>query len=166
MINPCSPSPCGSGAVCREVHNSASCTCIFEYYGDPFLECKPECVQNSDCPANKGCVQNKCRDVCPGVCGTSALCEVVNHVPMCSCPPNYEGNPFVHCTPIPPTPARKESEEPFFTSVFCLVKFNKLFDVFLRAAPVRRDPCYPNPCVSYVLVNITPRTSGLSRILN
>ena len=46
-LNPCQPSPCGIGAVCREVNGAASCTCILDYTGDPFSECKPECVQNS-----------------------------------------------------------------------------------------------------------------------
>jgi hypothetical protein len=77
---------------------------------------------NSDCPRTKACVQHKCIDPCPGVCGRNAKCEVINHVPSCSCIEGYIGNAFVECRLPPPPP-------PVPTS-----------------PPVRRDPCQPNPC--------------------
>lgn len=94
--DPCYPSPCGSNTQC----NNGICSCIAEYNGDPYQGCKPECVLNSDCPRNRACLQHKCVDPCPGSCGQGAICDVFNHIPMCSCPPNLEGNAFLHCRPI------------------------------------------------------------------
>lgn len=92
-VDPCNPSPCGANAVC----NSGICTCLAEYFGDPYKECRPECVLNSDCAKNKACNRNKCVDPCPGVCGQNAECSVYNHVPICNCIPDYYGDPFTVC---------------------------------------------------------------------
>lgn len=95
--SPCSRSPCGVNAVCKERNGIGSCLCLPDYYGDPYVECRPECVLNSDCPKNKACIHNKCKDPCPGVCGMNAECHVNNHAPSCACLPGYEGNPFTSC---------------------------------------------------------------------
>jgi len=34
---------------------------------------------------DKACIQQKCKDPCPGVCGSNARCSVYNHVPTCTC---------------------------------------------------------------------------------
>lgn len=94
--NPCEPSPCGSNAQCR----NGICTCLPEYRGDPYYSCQPECVQNSDCSSNRACINNKCVDPCTGVCGRKAECNVINHIPTCSCIANHEGDPFILCEPI------------------------------------------------------------------
>lgn len=104
--NPCFPSPCGANAVCKERNNAGSCTCLPEYYGDPYSECRPECVMNNDCSKSKACVNNKCRDPCPGVCGRNAECYVVNHSPFCSCLSGYTGNPSIACQEIPKSRCR------------------------------------------------------------
>ena len=31
---------------------------------------------SSDCPLSQACVQNKCKDPCPGTCGANAECKV------------------------------------------------------------------------------------------
>lgn len=95
-VNPCSPSPCGSNAVC----DSGTCSCMPEYFGDPYVGCKPECVLNSDCTRDKACIRNKCNDPCIGTCGTGAVCETINHIPMCSCPQGFLGSPFHYCNAI------------------------------------------------------------------
>lgn len=95
--NPCNPSPCGANAVCKERNGAGSCTCLPEYQGDPYTGCRPECVVNSDCGRSKACVNNKCRDPCPGACGTFTDCRVVNHAPACTCIPGYTGDPFRAC---------------------------------------------------------------------
>lgn len=92
----CIPSPCGSNAKC----SNGTCTCFPEYYGDPYSGCRPECVINSECARNKACIRNKCIDPCPGTCAQNAQCNVVNHIPMCSCPENLSGNAFIQCIPI------------------------------------------------------------------
>lgn len=97
--NPCNPSPCGSNAVCKERNGAGSCTCLPDYFGDPYSGCRPECVTNSDCPRVRACVNNKCADPCPGVCGIDAECYVVNHSPSCACRPGYTGDPFTQCRP-------------------------------------------------------------------
>lgn len=98
---PCVPSPCGANAICREQNGAGSCSCLSEYFGNPYENCRPECIVNPDCPSNKACIQNKCMDPCPGTCGINAECQVVGHVPLCSCWPSYTGDPFRICTPIP-----------------------------------------------------------------
>jgi hypothetical protein len=94
---PCTPSPCGSNAVCREQNGAGACSCITDYIGNPYEGCRPECVLNSDCPSNLACIQNKCKDPCPGTCGQNAVCQVVNHLPSCSCFSGYTGDPFKYC---------------------------------------------------------------------
>lgn len=71
-----------------------------EFLGNPYFGCKPECVLNSDCQRNKACIRNKCSDPCIGTCGSDALCEVINHIPICSCPSGTSGDPFSYCTKI------------------------------------------------------------------
>lgn len=100
-INPCEPSPCGPNAECVQRNNVGSCKCIPDYFGNPYEGCRPECVLNSDCPSNKACMNNKCQDPCPGICGQNAQCQVINHVPTCSCINNYVGDPFTSCQLIP-----------------------------------------------------------------
>lgn len=95
--DPCNPSPCGSNAQCL----NGICSCLPEFQGDPYAGCRPECVLNSDCPKDKACLLSKCKNPCPGTCAHNALCEVINHIPMCSCPSGMEGNAFVQCSPIP-----------------------------------------------------------------
>lgn len=98
---PCRDSPCGINAICEERNEVGACRCIPEYYGDPYIECRPECVLNSECPSNRACINNKCIDPCPGTCGDLASCSVVNHSPLCSCLEGYIGNPLVACYPQP-----------------------------------------------------------------
>lgn len=98
-IDVCNPSPCAANAVCRERNGVGSCTCMSNYFGDPYVNCKPECMQNSECSYDKACVNNKCVDACAinGICGSFAECRVVNHAPMCHCIAGYTGNPSVKC---------------------------------------------------------------------
>lgn len=94
--DPCDPSPCGYNAQCRD----GLCVCLSDYHGDPYSGCRPECVLNSDCSRDKACIRSKCTDPCPGTCASNAICEVFNHVPMCSCPRGMEGNAFVQCNTV------------------------------------------------------------------
>jgi hypothetical protein len=100
IIQPCNPSPCGVNAECMERNRAASCKCIRDYVGNPYVKCKPECVTNSECPRNKACVGQHCVDPCPGVCGAHATCQVASHVPFCTCDPGYTGNAFISCRRI------------------------------------------------------------------
>lgn len=51
------------------------------------------------------------------MCGTNAICSVVNHSPICQCPPGYTGSPFSACHEIIP-----------------------------ERVQVPTDPCNPSPC--------------------
>lgn len=119
-VQPCSPSPCGPNSQCRESNQQAICSCLSGYIGAP-PSCRPECSISSDCAQNLACINQKCRDPCPGSCATNAICQVISHNPVCSCPPRYTGDPFTYCKLYTPPPAQPQYE-----------------------APV--DPCNPSPC--------------------
>lgn len=83
--DPCNPSPCGRNGQCRVINGIASCV-------------YPECIINQDCPRDKACFNQKCRDPCVDACGINAICQVVNHNAVCSCPPGYVGEPRLQCS--------------------------------------------------------------------
>ena len=97
---PCVPTPCGPNSVCQEVAGQAQCGCQANMIGSA-PNCRPECSLNSDCPSNRACVNNRCVDPCPGSCALNAICQVVNHSPVCSCLSGFSGNGFTECRPIP-----------------------------------------------------------------
>lgn len=99
--DPCVPSPCGPNAECRNANGVPSCSCLATYIGQP-PNCRPECTINSECPSQQACINQKCRDPCPGACGFNADCHVLNHIPSCVCIDGYVGNPFTSCSPKPP----------------------------------------------------------------
>lgn len=100
LEDPCYPSPCGANARCRVESNYALCECLPNYHGNPYENCRPECITNADCSMNTACIKNKCQDPCRGTCGINALCITTNHIPTCSCPERYTGNSFRICTPL------------------------------------------------------------------
>lgn len=96
--DPCSPNPCGNNAICTVNNGLVRCTCIPPYIGNPYVGgCKPECIINADCSSHLACLNQHCRDPCPGVCGANAQCDVANHIPVCSCLKGYSGDPFQGC---------------------------------------------------------------------
>lgn len=97
--NPCVPSPCGANSECRVVDERPICSCLTGMLGAP-PNCRPECLIHQDCPTHLACVRNKCRDPCTGSCGFNARCTVHNHQPVCTCNPNFEGDPFSGCSPV------------------------------------------------------------------
>lgn len=98
--NLCQPSPCGPNAVCRVVNGAPSCSCLPEFIGIP-PGCKPECISNGECPSHQACINQKCRDPCPGSCGRNAECKTVSHTPICICVNDFTGDPFIQCNPRP-----------------------------------------------------------------
>lgn len=119
--NPCLPSPCGVNAECRVRNGAGSCSCLPDYIGNPYEGCRAECILNSDCPMNMACIKNKCKDPCSGSCGQNAVCQAVNHIPVCTCLDMYTGDPFKLCTIIPP---RRKS---IICSVMVSCDHNNLF---------------------------------------
>ncbi|RZC36325.1 hypothetical protein BDFB_000154 [Asbolus verrucosus] len=118
FVNPCVPNPCGPNSQCRDVGNVPSCSCLANFVGSP-PNCRPECTINPECPSNLACIREKCRDPCPGSCGSGAQCTVINHTPICTCPEGFTGDPFNYCQPKPP-----------------------------EDKPVVTNPCNPSPCGS------------------
>ena len=110
-INPCQPSPCGPNSQCKEIGDSPSCSCLPEFIGSP-PNCRPECVSNAECSSHLACINQKCKDPCPGSCGANAECRVVSHTPMCICSIGYTGDPFVQCFPQQADPIREEPLAP------------------------------------------------------
>lgn len=107
--NPCVPSPCGPNSQCRLIGSQPACSCLPNFVGRP-PNCRPECINDSECPNNLACKNEKCRDPCPGACGVNAQCTVVNHGPVCSCFQGYIGDPFNSCS-LPPTPCKLSFEK-------------------------------------------------------
>jgi hypothetical protein len=96
-VNPCDTLNCGNNALCTVHDGTPRCNCIPPYIGNPYSGCRPECMMNNDCLSNLACINQHCRDPCQGVCGVNAVCEVINHIPSCSCLPGYTGEPFQSC---------------------------------------------------------------------
>ena len=92
----CTPNPCGPNSSCKIINGLPACTCQKNYIGRA-PNCRPECTISSECPNNLSCQNNRCRSPCPGSCGLFAMCRVVNHNPVCTCQPNYVGDPFSGC---------------------------------------------------------------------
>lgn len=107
--NPCSPSPCGPYSQCRAINKHAVCICAANFIGAP-PNCRPECVVSTDCAQDKSCMNQRCKDPCPGTCGQNARCQVVNHSPICSCSLGFEGDPFVRCIKEQPSKINKDLE--------------------------------------------------------
>lgn len=96
QISPCTPSPCGPYSICKEDNEKPSCSCLPSYIGHP-PNCQPECTSNNECPTDKACTNNQCRDPCVGTCGVNSNCKVISHTPMCYCQKGYIGDAFYDC---------------------------------------------------------------------
>ena len=95
VVEPCNPSPCEVNSRC-EVSSSGApvCVCLPGFTGSAQLGCRPECLSNSECPAGLSCVNRRCQDPCPGLCGNQAKCSVASHMPFCNCPVGFTGDPY------------------------------------------------------------------------
>lgn len=137
-LDPCAPSPCGPNSQCREINNNPSCSCLPNYLGVP-PHCRPECSINSECGSQLACINQKCRDPCPGSCGVNTLCHVRSHIPICTCQNDYTGDPFAICNPIQP-----ESKRFYLSTPRIVYQTNCKFYIDDKI-PIK-DPCNPSPC--------------------
>ena len=57
------------------------------------------CTYNDDCPDHAACRNSACINPCAAEnpCAPSAICTVVKHKPLCSCPDGYIGTPEIDC---------------------------------------------------------------------
>lgn len=148
----CSTTTCGCNSICREHNGVGSCTCMQDYFGDPYIGCRPECLQSFDCPFNFACINAKCVDPCENSCGMNAECSVINHSPMCYCAPGYTGNAVIGCHPIPDN--CKTSLDKLFSPIRWKKTHFHWFILFVFHSkaylPIpRNDPCRPSPCGLY-----------------
>lgn len=140
----CRPSPCGPFSICRVRNDRSVCTCLPDYIGQP-PNCKPECVISSECPANTACINQRCRDPCPGTCGQNSKCLVTNHSPICSCMQGYTGDPFQQCVPQPESMHRIFNISPIVFNYLCIL----LIGIPTELVPRPLTPinyCLPSPC--------------------
>lgn len=131
---------CGANAQCDENQN---CKCLPNYFGDPNTFCRPECTTNSECSRTQACINQRCKDPCDGTCGNDARCNVVNHIPMCSCPTGMTGDPFSRCVRVLGKfqPKRLISNDLVVTDIVA----NRM-DNLISETPSRPEPCSPSPC--------------------
>ncbi len=119
VVDPCYPSPCGPNSKCRVIGETAVCSCIENYVGRP-PNCRPECTLNSECPRNLACINDKCKDPCPGSCGSYTTCTVNNHQPICTCYEQYTGDPFSSCSPIISKEKKKKKNMSILLLLYCI----------------------------------------------
>lgn len=105
-IDLCQYNPCDTGLICKTVDilplRAVACVCPEEGRIAPDKGCRPppeaECSADLDCSSIETCRRGKCIEACKAApCGHNALCEAVEHVSRCSCPPGYLGNPRIEC---------------------------------------------------------------------
>lgn len=103
-IDPC-PGTCGYGARCKVVNHNPICSCPSGFIGDPFVRCIKEISKHYehvfyDISSNlfietEVVQQNPC---VPSPCGAFSICKNVDNRAVCSCLPNYFGQP-PNCRP-------------------------------------------------------------------
>lgn len=144
MKNPCFPSPCGPNAECRNIGNTPSCSCHINFIGSP-PNCRPECSIHADCASDRACINSKCQDPCPGSCGISAVCNVLNHIPICTCVEGYIGDPFTNCRQ---QPLEGKYIYLFKYNIFIILLSNTIIAANVLVEPVVTDACSNVRCGS------------------
>ncbi|XP_046660570.1 neurogenic locus notch homolog protein 1-like isoform X3 [Homalodisca vitripennis] len=67
-------------------------------FEDPgFIFADEVCADNDGCIKQLACIEGICLNPCPGPCYGNTICEVLEHVPSCSCKPGFSGNPHTGC---------------------------------------------------------------------
>ena len=110
-VDPCLfDNPCGQNAKCNPKSHRAICSCIQSHKGNPYVRCDPyECLQDPDCPTDLKCLSEKCVDPCQ--CAQNAECAARNHRGICTCIPDFTGDPYgIACSPISKYISLREKE--------------------------------------------------------
>lgn len=68
---------------------------IFLFYDTVETPLSVGCRANSECPSDTACLNTRCVKPCD--CGEHTECHVINHRPICTCLPGYQGNPNIGC---------------------------------------------------------------------
>ncbi|KAJ0184185.1 hypothetical protein K1T71_000608 [Dendrolimus kikuchii] len=109
--DPCLPSPCGPNSTCNATNDQAVCTCQSLFIGTP-PNCRPECLESSECGQQQVCIKQKCINPCEDMCGQNSDCKVINRSPICTCRPQYTGDPFNRCYRISDANATSPQSNP------------------------------------------------------
>jgi hypothetical protein len=58
------------------------------------------CSRNDDCPEYNACRNTACINPCAvdDPCAPNAICRVLSHQPVCTCPDGYIGSPETQCS--------------------------------------------------------------------
>ncbi|CAL8142868.1 unnamed protein product [Orchesella dallaii] len=99
---------CGNNTECRIFHDSNTyCVCKPGYFGSPYGEpgCQLglQCMNSTQCPSNKECINGKCTDPCRNKqvdCGPHAGCSSNEHRAKCICNIGTIRNPDGECVPV------------------------------------------------------------------
>lgn len=64
------------------------------------------CRNDANCRFEESCINKQCQNTCElfGACGQNALCKPMNHDRVCTCSPDYTGDPRILCERILPPP--------------------------------------------------------------
>ncbi|KAG8229966.1 hypothetical protein J437_LFUL008539 [Ladona fulva] len=82
------------------LNGAPKCECPEGRYGNPWRRCMAGCEKDSDCSSSWFCEKSRCRPVCSAkTCAQGADCSVVDHRPVCECPPGFKGNSTTQCLP-------------------------------------------------------------------
>ncbi|KAF7389943.1 hypothetical protein HZH68_011800 [Vespula germanica] len=101
--------PCTPPSECRVLPTSPIrtmiCVCPSGYVSSGSGTCQPttpivkvECTKDNDCAQDRSCINGICRNPC--TCGPNAICNVVDHKPVCSCILGYDGSADIACTEV------------------------------------------------------------------
>lgn len=103
------------------------------YIGSPYTECRPECYGDRDCPAGRpACFYGICKNTCDGACGAGADCNLRGLTPVCSCPRDMTGDPFISCRPF--TKGSLSSSTILSSDNFIFSLKQKIFALLIHAA--------------------------------
>lgn len=128
---------------------------------------------NSECGLQLACIKNKCRDPCPELCGQNAVCNVYNHIPVCSCPSGMTGNAFTLCSPVEIVNVNPCSPSPCGPNSRCR-EYNKqavcsCLEGFLGTPPSCRPECTVSSdcdlnesCSNQKCIDPCPGTCGIN----
>lgn len=114
-INPCLVDSCGLNAECTPFNHGIECRCLDGFVGNPYIECShlQGCRSDSECSSSEACVNGQCGSPCK--CGANALCDVIDHRPICLCPNGYTGDAIIGCAP----PSNPCDPNPCGVNAFC-----------------------------------------------
>ena len=88
------------------------------------------CSSDDDCPEYTACRNRKCINPCAvdEPCAPTAICKVVNHNPVCTCPNGFIGSPHTRCSPRKCKPSVYESTIP---GTLCIEGFSQKRKIYM-----------------------------------